>query len=213
MTPLPARDNPFASHRVLAIPYRPEGLGWDDLMERLARLRYRAAIVGPKGAGKTTLLEALAPRLAALGFQPHPIRLDEEHPRLDRGVLDRLCRQLGPGDVVLLDGAEQLSRLAWWRFRWRAARAGGLIIASHRPGRLPTLLGCRPSPQLLAAVVADLLSPGDSLSSDQIESLHRRHCGNIREALRELYDWQAAGGSVSPSDHGRRPGDADSGMA
>ena len=64
-----ARNNPFAVQRVLAIRYRLGGTTWDELMERLASLRFRAELVGPHGSGKTTLLEDLGSRLEKLGFR------------------------------------------------------------------------------------------------------------------------------------------------
>src|SRR6185436_15582003 len=73
--PMRAADNPFAVRRVLAIRYRLSGETWEGLLERLAALRYRAAIVGPHGRGKTTLLEDLAPRLEALGFRTRTVTL------------------------------------------------------------------------------------------------------------------------------------------
>jgi hypothetical protein len=178
-----ARDNPFAVQRVLEIRYRlTTGLTWEDLLERLASLNWRAAIVGPHGSGKTTLLEDLAPRIEACGFRVRTISLREAHPRLDpadRAVL----RSLGPQDVLLLDGAEQLGWFSWMLVRLRARRAGGLVITSHRPGLLPTLVECETSPELLAEIVGELAG-----GEVDFEELHARHGGNLRDALRELYD-------------------------
>ena len=75
-----ARDNPFASARVLQVRYRlPRGESWDGLLDRLARSHWRGALVGPHGSGKTTLLEDFVPRLMARGFIVHPLHLDAEH--------------------------------------------------------------------------------------------------------------------------------------
>ena len=179
-----ARDNPFASDRVLEVRYRlPDGWTWEGLLDRLAGLGWRAAIVGPHGRGKTTLLEDLAPRLEARGFRVRTLTLWDEHPRLNHEDRERL-RDLGLRDFVLLDGAEQLGRLPWLFLKLRCRRAGGLLITSHRPGLLPTLLECRTSPELLAGIVRELT--GEELSG--AEDLFTRHGGNLRSALRELYD-------------------------
>ena len=179
-----ARDNPFASDRVLEVRYRlPDGWTWESLLDRLAALGWRAAVVGPHGRGKTTLLEDLAPRLEARGFRVRTLNLWDEHPRLNRQDRARL-RDLGPRDFVLLDGAEQLGRLSWLFLKLRCRRARGLLITSHRPDLLPTLLECDTSPELLAGIVRELT--GEELSG--AEDLFARHGGNLRSALRELYD-------------------------
>lgn len=172
-----ARDNPFASHRVETLRYRlPEGVTWDGLLERLASLRYRAALVGPHGRGKTTLLEELAPRLTSLGFRVRTITLRQEERRMD-------WARLGARDVLLLDGAELLGRFSWLRVRWHCRGAGGLIVTSHRAGLLPTLLECRTTPELLAELVRELTG-----AEVETSGLFRRHGGNVRMAFWEMYD-------------------------
>jgi hypothetical protein len=187
-----ARDNPFAVDRVLAFRYRPQGWTWDELRSRLRELGYRAAIVGPHGSGKTTLLEDLEPRLAALGFRTRRLRLDRETPSFPAGYLDRELAGVGAADVILFDGAEQMNRLAWLRFRLRAARAGGLVVTSHTPGLLPTLVECTTTPHLLGEMVDTLIDDrcgegGGEFRAD-LPELFGRHGGNLREAVRELYD-------------------------
>lgn len=175
-----ARDNPFASDRVERLHYRlPEGLSWDRLLERLAALRWRAALVGPHGRGKTTLLEELAPRLTARGFRVWTITLRQD----ERGVDWKRLRGLGADDVFFLDGADLLGRFAWLRVRFSCRRAGGLIVTSHRPGLLPTLLECSTTPELLTELVRELT--GEELETAE---LFTRHGGNVRIAFWELYD-------------------------
>lgn len=185
-----ACDNPFRTSRILSVRYRFLEGGWDDLLGRLAALGHRAAIVGPKGRGKTTLLEDLAPRLSERGFTPHPLRLDEESPRFEPGFLSRFCAGLGPRDAVLLDGAEQMGRWAWMRFRWGTRRAGALVVTAHRPGLLPTLIECRTTPALLEGIARELA--GDGIDGGDVFT---RHGGDLRLALRELYDSNAREGS------------------
>jgi len=182
------RENPFAVQRVLAIRYRLAGISWEDLLDRLQALRFRAALVGPHGHGKTTLLEDLGARLAGRGFRVRSVTLHEGDRRLTAPQRRELFGALTPADVLLLDGAEQLGRLAWLEVRTRTRSAGGLVITSHRPGLLPTLYECRTTPELLKGIVGDLL--GGEIA---VEELFARHEGNVRGVLRELYDFYAAG--------------------
>jgi len=48
-----ARDNPFAVQRVLEVRYRLSGLTWEELLERLAAFRFRAALVGARSRRET----------------------------------------------------------------------------------------------------------------------------------------------------------------
>ena len=141
-----------------AIVSRPAHGG---LLDRLDALGRRAAIVGPQGSGKTTLLEDLAPRLRARGFEARELRLDTEMPRFEPGFLDRFFASLGPRDVILFDGAEQLGWLAWSRFERRSRAAAGLVVTGHRPGLLPTLIDASTTPELLDDLVEN---PGRALT-------------------------------------------------
>jgi len=134
-----------------AISYRLSATGWEDLIGRLAALRFRAALVGLHGRGKTTLLEELARRLAQRGFRIRTILLHEGDRRLSPVHRKTLFRGLTikDKDLLFVDGAEQLSRLSWLEILVRSRAAGGLVITSHRPGLLPTLHECRTSPDLL----------------------------------------------------------------
>lgn len=189
-----ARDNPFAVQRVLAIRYRLAGTTWEDLLERLAVLGFRAALVGPHGHGKTTLLEDLGERLAGRGFRLRTATLRQGERRLGPVRSSSLFRDPDPRDLLMVDGAEQLDPLAWWTLRRRSRAAAGLIVTSHRPGLLPTLHECRTTPDLLAGIVADLA--GEEGGGEEIAELFARHGGDLRLALRELYDRSA--GITSP---------------
>jgi hypothetical protein len=180
-----ARENPFATDRVLRVRYRPQGWTWQQLLARLESMSYRGAIVGPEGRGKTTLLEDLGERLAETGFGVRPLRLTRESPAFDGAFVRDSLRSLSARDVILFDGAEQLGRLAWWRFVRGSRSARGLVITSHRPGLLPTLVRCETSAPLLRGIVQDLHPGGAGAGA---EDLFARHRGNVRDALRELYD-------------------------
>ena len=189
-----ARDNPFRTDRVLCVRYRLRDTTWPELLSRLASLNHRAAIVGPEGAGKTTLLEDLEPHLATRGFQVKHLRLDDLQPSFDRAFLARFCEGLSQCDVILFDGAEQLGLFAWQMFKRRTRAAGGLIITSHCAGLLPTLINCRTDAQLFAELVQDLR--GETSLACDLDALFARHRGNIRHALRELYDHCAEGRGI-----------------
>jgi hypothetical protein len=156
---LDASANPFRSSRVLAFRYRFLESGWDALLARLDGMGMRGAIVGPEGSGKTTLLEDLGERLRATGRR-----------------------------VRLLDGAERLSRREWRQFLRGAREDEGLIVTAHREGLLPTLLRTRTTPEILDAAV--LAASGRSCAEFGVspQELWTRHGGNVRTALRELYD-------------------------
>ena len=185
-----ARDNPFTAERVLAtIRYESPDGTLDTLIARLAALGYRGAIVGPHGAGKTTLLEDLASVLQQRGFRITFLRLASDDRRLPHDW-PAMAGELGPRDLVCLDGAEQISLAAWLWFRFRARRAAGLIVTSHTRGRLPLLIECRTSADLLERIVRRL-SPLPAAGGPPAAELFRRHRGNLRNALRELYDFHA----------------------
>lgn len=187
---LAAHDNPFRSERLDALAYRyAPGLDGAALLARLEALGHRAAIVGPEGSGKTTLSRALERSLAER-FQIWRIT----QRRGQRGLARRLPR-LRQDDFVILDGAEQLASASFWRLRWQTRAAGGLLVLSHRPERLPTLVTTETSQALLESLVAEL-TPALACAPDALA----RHGGNIRNALRALYDVYAG---LPPQDDGR----------
>ena len=127
---------------------------------------------------------------------------------LDIRVTWRQARELlrRPLHVLLIDGADHLSPWVWWRLRREVLpRKMGLVITSHRPGMLSTWVACETSAQLLAEIVDRLLNTnsknadnGRAIREECVrpgfaEELYRQHCGNIRDALRSLYDVMAAG--------------------
>ena len=182
-----ARENPFCSARLDTLPFRlPGSHTWETLLARLASTQYCAAIVGPHGSGKSTLIEQLAPRLEERGFTPHLVRLTAESRMAEKDAVLSLVRTLGAPDVLLLDGAEQLSTRQWLPLRGAVDALAGCIITVHRTSRLPTLLETETNPALLEHLVGELT--GGRLPPGEAANLHTRHRGNMRECLRELYD-------------------------
>jgi hypothetical protein len=183
-----ARDNPFRSARVEALRFRTAGPGLDVLIERLAQLDYRAAIVGDHGSGKTTLLEELQPFLVARGFQPILRRFFDRRRRFAPDDWRRLANA-DSSHAVLVDGAECLGTLGLRRLCRRVRPAGALLITCHRRCLLPTLIHCRTDADLLADLVAELLGvPAREIDVGSCRRLIHRHRGNLRTVLRELYD-------------------------
>jgi len=187
-----ARHNPFSVDRVQTIRYRPLKATFDDILTRLETMDYRAAVVGPEGAGKTTLLEDLQHALQRQGLQTRMVFVNDTSP-LDHPTRRQLMSQLKSDEIVLLDGADATSLAMWTLLKRHILRqAAGLVITTHRPGRLPTLIDCATTPALLGEIVDELLPEKRHAHADGLQQLFRHHQGNIRNCLRELYDLMAA---------------------
>ncbi len=188
-----AHRNPFRVERIEALGYRAPGLTAAALCERLRAMGGRGALVGAKGRGKTTLIEAMGVQLEREGLQVLWVRLSRERRSVDWRSVRRGVRPAAAAVALLVDGAEQLGTLGWWRLRRLARRAAVLLVTSHRPGLLPTLHRHESTPGLLHELVEELLA-GTGLPSPppaELAALHRRHGGNLRDCLRALYDRHA----------------------
>jgi hypothetical protein len=71
-----------------------------------------------------------------------------------------------------------------------------LVVTTHREGRLPTLWRCATTPELLRNLVREL---DVGLDEADARALHARHHGNVRDALRELYDQAAQSALKTPA--------------
>lgn len=147
------------------------------------------AIVGSHGSGKTTLLEQLAPRLNERGFTPQFFRINAASMLIEKDAVLARVRTLRAPDFLLLDGAEQFTTRQWLSLHSSASTLAGCLITVHRTSRLPTLLETQTSPALLAELAAELT--GERLTDTDAAARFKRHAGNLRECLRELYDQQA----------------------
>jgi predicted GNAT family acetyltransferase len=108
----------------------------------------------------------------------------------------RQLGKLGKDNLLVLDGFEQFSPLErslviWWT-RWRKC---GLLVTSHNQVRLPVLLRTDITSNLARKIMeACWCSAGQSgqlpdyLDKINLEALLRKHSGNLRESLMELYD-------------------------
>jgi hypothetical protein len=183
-----AARNPFRSERIDGLRYRLDETGWSELLARFAALGHRAALVGPEGSGKTTLREEIEERLAARGWRIVRAQLSADHKPTWR-MLAPLLSHLGKNVLLTVDGAEQMSRLQWWRLCLKTNIAGGVLITSHRRGLLPTLREHSVDAALARDLVRELVGAKQAeCLGDVIGDLFIRQHGNVRELLRALYD-------------------------
>lgn len=192
---LAACDNPFRSSCFEALPFQFEdGWSWGRIMRRLAERNFRGAIVGPKGSGKTVMLEELKQRLAAENISSVVIRLIAGH------VYSRLYNTISnsQADVVLLDGAEQLSWLGWLRVRYTTLLKGkGLVVTVHNGRRLPLLYSTRSTEERLLHLL-ELLGQREAVSEATARRLFAEAKGNIREVFFMLYEMAVRGVADQP---------------
>lgn len=182
--------NPFATRftrpgRLVPLDATGRPLDVGVVVESLRAAGGRAAIVGPHGTGKTTLLLALADRLAAAGRLAGVVRVRSW---LDAAGLWRRIIVTRHGATLCVDGWEQLGPLAWITAALARGRGCGLVVTSHREPGLPILVRSEGSLPLLAALVASVPSHGDLIRDADVADAHRRHGGNLRESLYDLYD-------------------------
>ena len=183
-----AHDNPFASRYTDSLTYIPIGTDWGRIISRLHRQNGRGAVVGPKGAGKTTFMEELERRLSKDGYNVQLLRLNQERKRPDKEELRQMCSGLTPRHAILLDGAEQLSRMGWISFVIKTRKAGILAVTSHSPGLLPTLLEAAATPELLHILANRLLPEESPLEPEHAHRLFHARNGNLRLVFMDLYD-------------------------
>lgn len=155
MSGVPSRQsNPFATCWLgpQGTPY-VAGCGNDlaELASRLAKLNWRGQIVGPHGAGKSTLLRALEPEVEKRGRRWIEIAI---HNSDDRPSVWRLLpKDLSDDLLLVIDGYEQLHLLERMIVSWQCWRWGtGLLITTHRPFNLPTLVEVVPDEAVALAV-------------------------------------------------------------
>ncbi|MFT5301610.1 MAG: ABC-type phosphate/phosphonate transport system ATPase subunit [Mariniblastus sp.] len=188
---LPARENPLSVKRVTSISYRHRKRDWCCELSRLAELKFQAAIVGYQGSGKSTLLAELRDRLDQASHPNLYLYLPQE--RTEHAML--VSRAMGNCEthLVLVDGFE---RLTFWQRRrlvQQAKNGAGIVLTAHRPvSSLTTWIHCHTDENLMRDLLEELgLNAPEIQAAGQIA--FRKSQGNIRTALRDLYDQFSSG--------------------
>jgi ABC-type uncharacterized transport system YnjBCD ATPase subunit len=158
------------------------------LVDRLRGFGWRGQIVGPHGSGKSTLLAALTAEIRQAGRTVTLVELHDGQRRLPR-ELQRPDAIVARG-VLIVDGYEQLGRIARWVLKRRCRRRDcGLLVTAHGPVGLPELFCTTVSLESAQRVVGHLQrgKPPHVAERDVAEPF-ARHDQNLREILFELYD-------------------------
>lgn len=195
---LPARQNPLSIENVTRMEFRFAKSDWDFEIAKLESLRFRAAVVGHQGSGKSTLLRGLNTRLQNMGLATHYLFIpsvetwQSESARfcVKTAIHDAIAASVN-GKKVLLDGFERIG----FRLRLsllRKTRRSSLVITTHTPCKLPTWIQCRTDQQLMKDLLIEL---GFEQKEILLAGKHafEEHGGNVRMALRDLYDQFANG--------------------
>lgn len=185
---LPARLNPFRSEKIDRLCYTSADFSMNQLASQFEQLRRRGAILGPQGHGKTTLLEQFISHLGSSDLCIWRMELKAGDRQLPPHQWEQIQQRAGENDLIVLDGAEQLS---WWRWKQfvKSLQPGqGCLITSHRHGLLPSLWHCSTSPELLRRLVAQLQGPLTSTQHNWLDQLFVQTQGDIRQCFRSLYD-------------------------
>lgn len=179
-----ARDNPFRTSRLLALPVHWGDTTPEALLARWHAAGRRGALVGPHGTGKTARLRALAARLADEGRRVVWVQWHDDGSTTPAGWRAALAAAADARAVVCLDGSENLGLLAAYRLFRYTRRAGGVLATLHRRSRLfPTLALHAPDAALFATHAASL-APGCEVAARAAFAAAR---GNAHEAFRRLY--------------------------
>jgi hypothetical protein len=184
----------------------PDDLTAEQVVAQLSAQGWRGEIIGPHGSGKSSLLEALKPALESAGCRIQAIALRDGQRWLPRGFAAwERDAPAGPPQqdgaagaspshgarrLMIVDGYEQLGCLQrlWLKRRCRRASAG-LLVTSHAPTGLPTLVTLVPDVELVQRLVARLARRAATrITPADVAASHAVHGSNVREILFDLYD-------------------------
>jgi hypothetical protein len=128
------------------------------------------------------------PALEAAGRVAVLFTLRDDQTRLPVSL--RQLDQHGARSMVVVDGYEQLGRLSRWRLIGHCRRRGyGLLVTAHGNSGLPVIFRTEPDLATIERIVERSLPPhGGRICRADLQRAWRRHGGNVREILFELYD-------------------------
>jgi len=190
--PTSSPTNPFSAARLRpgTIDFIFEhGKNLAQLADALEASHWRGEITGQHGTGKSTLLAAMTLAIEQRGRIVKAVTLSAGQRRLPREYFTSLRHTAGLG-VAVVDGVEQLS--PWNRLRLKRfcrIQGVGLLVASHRSARLPSIYRTTIDVPRAWQVVERFQEGFPPLvrMSDLVERLAQRQ-SNLREALFDLYD-------------------------
>lgn len=196
---VPAKDNPFRSHRIESLDYRFPGFCWHSAAAGLQQMNWRGAILGPHGTGKTTLLIGLHKYLS---IQPNMPSSQLWFVPRDRTEQTRdwvhLRSQVKSPEVLLIDGIERLSwsrrqELLGRQLFWRGNPVStySIIATTHRRLGLPIWRRCQADDQVLESLLHELQPQATAELLAIARRLLKRNGGNVRSVFWQLYELAA----------------------
>lgn len=201
MAKVARRSNPFATKFIRAgkLPFQfADDQTTDRLHQRLQNAGWFGQIVGPHGSGKTTLLRSLDPYWSAWGRRP---LLCELRDRKRMNTWKKITSQASAGDVIVVDGYEQLGTFAKCSLLLRCRLQGcGLLATTHQKCPLLHVVYQTQTSLRLARDLVERLLPAELPSLElSIPQHFGDHAGNMRETFLSLYDEYAKRQSKSPN--------------
>ena len=189
------RPNPFATRYIASarlLPRDEQGgvLNLASLVARLDALGGSGAIVGPHGTGKSTVLSHLGDFIAT---GKRPVARVRLRSRRDIPAAVRSVRKASRDGLLCIDSWELLGFAGRAVVRGLArVRGVGLLVTSHGPAGLPTLISCRGTRALLGALVGELPDHdewfGRTIVAADLDAALGAANGDVRQALDRLYD-------------------------
>lgn len=198
---IPARENPFASHRTESLRYRFPGFCFENAIERLRELRWRGAILGPHGSGKTTLLLELYRRLKSDPSMPSEryclwVVPREKNVRLAQW--HQIFSSVRAETILLVDGIERLSCFHRWQLLGllpeRLPIIGppttirSIVATTHRRVGLPIWITSQPNCLVMEELLLELHPSASPAMLCEAGKLFVEKQGNVREVFWNLYD-------------------------